>query len=92
MALRTEIEALRSKTREQATLIDRLQRRLGHGYALPTVAPTGPGNGRSGERRHERVRQDLSEAEAALSAVAVRRAAAGAADASRPVLSVRSAR
>jgi hypothetical protein len=35
VALRAEIETLRGKTREQAILIDRLQRRLGHGYVLP---------------------------------------------------------
>ena len=40
LALRSEIEALRTKTREQAALIDRLQRRLGHGYLLP--APPWP--------------------------------------------------
>jgi hypothetical protein len=33
--LRAEMEALRTKTRDQATLIDRLQRRLGQGYAMP---------------------------------------------------------
>jgi hypothetical protein len=33
--LRTEVDSLRTKTRDQATLIDRLQRRLGHGYAVP---------------------------------------------------------
>jgi hypothetical protein len=33
--LRTEVDSLRTKTREQATLIDRLQRRLGQGYAVP---------------------------------------------------------
>ena len=38
MALRAEAEALRTKTREQAALIDRLQRRLEHGYVVP--APT----------------------------------------------------
>lgn len=39
VALRTELEGLRAKTREQAMLIDRLQRRLGHGYALAAPAP-----------------------------------------------------
>lgn len=32
---RGELEGLRAKTREQAALIDRLQRRLGSGYGLP---------------------------------------------------------
>ena len=36
VALRAEAEALRTKTREQAALIDRLQRRLGHGYVMPS--------------------------------------------------------
>ena len=38
VALRAEIEQLRGKSREQAMLIDRLQRRLGHGYALAAPA------------------------------------------------------
>jgi hypothetical protein len=41
VALRAEAEALRTKTREQALLIDRLQRRLGEGYFI-TAAATGP--------------------------------------------------
>jgi hypothetical protein len=32
---RSELDTLRAKTREQAALIDRLQRRLGSGYGLP---------------------------------------------------------
>jgi hypothetical protein len=32
---RSELDGLRAKTREQAALIDRLQRRLGSGYGLP---------------------------------------------------------
>ena len=35
VALRAEAESLRTKTREQAALIDRLQRRLGQGYVVP---------------------------------------------------------
>jgi chromosome segregation ATPase len=57
VALRAEIEALRTKTRDQATLIDRLQRRLGQGYALP-----GP------ESDAARLRQNIAEAEATLAA------------------------
>jgi hypothetical protein len=41
VALRAEAEALRTKTREQAALIDRLQRRLGEGYRL-TASPAAP--------------------------------------------------
>jgi len=40
--LRAEVNALRTKTREQATLIDRLQRRLGHGYIVAAQASAGP--------------------------------------------------
>lgn len=36
-AVRAEAEALRTKTREQAALIDRLQQRLGHGYVVPAA-------------------------------------------------------
>src|SRR6478672_4671177 len=36
VAMRSETEALRSKSSEQALLIDRLQRRSGHGFALTT--------------------------------------------------------
>ena len=54
MALRAELEQLRGKTREQAMLIDRLQRRLGHGYAL---AP--PANGSSTKARLTRAQRDI---------------------------------
>jgi chromosome segregation ATPase len=59
-ALRTEVEALRAKTREQAALVDRLQRRPGQGYAV-AVPPA------DGEM--ERVRKDLSDAESTLNSV-----------------------
>ena len=42
MALRVEAEALRTKAREQAALIDRLQRRLGQGYVVPGPIPISP--------------------------------------------------
>ncbi len=58
-AMRSEIEMLRSKTSEQALLIDRLQRRLGHAPAL--AAPANPGDADG-----ERARHDISEAEAAI--------------------------
>jgi hypothetical protein len=74
VALRSEIEALRAKTRDQATLIDRLQRRLGPSYAL--AGQTGSGDGEM-----ERLRQNLSEVEAALNSV--RAASADDGDASR---------
>jgi chromosome segregation ATPase len=65
VALRSEIEALRTKAREQATLIDRLQRRLGHGYMLPNVVKAANGAD-SGEGDIDRLKRDLSQAEAAL--------------------------
>jgi chromosome segregation ATPase len=56
-ALRAEVETLRAKAREQAALIDRLQRSLGPGQA---AAP---------DSEMERVRKDLSDAESALNSV-----------------------
>jgi hypothetical protein len=41
-AVKGELDGLRTKTREQATLIDRLQRRLGSGYGLPAPAGGAP--------------------------------------------------
>jgi hypothetical protein len=76
VALRAEAEALRTKTREQAALIDRLQRRLGEGLAAAT-AVAAPANG-SGAHIEEapsaesqasemgRLRESLSEAELML--------------------------
>ncbi len=71
--LRSEIDSLRIKTREQAILIDRLQVRLGHGYLLPGAAavtpvakPDGPPLA-AAEGDMDRLRKDLSNAEAALS-------------------------
>ena len=71
--LRSEVEALRTKTREQAILIDRLQVRLGHGYLLPGAGSDARHAGQPCRSRRPRatwiaLRQDLSEAEAALSA------------------------
>jgi hypothetical protein len=70
--LRAETQALRTKTRDQAALIDRLQRRLGHGYIVPAAAGMLPGGTgllpAAGEGDTERARQNLSEAEAALNA------------------------
>lgn len=62
IALRTEAESLRIKTREQAALIDRLQRRLGQGYVLSGPVPI------SGDSDVDRARENLSEAEADLNA------------------------
>jgi predicted nucleic acid-binding Zn-ribbon protein len=58
-AQQSEVESLRTKAREQATLIDRLQRRLGQGYSLP-------GQPASPEGDDDRARESLTEAEAAL--------------------------
>src|SRR5262245_48936648 len=64
VALRAELEQLRGKAREQAILIDRLQRRLGHGYAL---AP--PANGGATEGEVTRAQRDIAEAETVIDAV-----------------------
>ena len=79
VALRAEAEALRTKTREQAALIDRLQRRLGEGFPVAAAAAasangagapaTGMGLAESpevGEREMGRLRETLSEAERTL--------------------------
>ena len=77
VALRAEIEQLRGKTREQAMLIDRLQRRLGHGYALAA-----PANGTGAEGETTRAQREISEAETVIESV---RAAAPDANASSAV-------
>jgi hypothetical protein len=77
VALRAEIEQLRGKAREQAMLIDRLQRRLGHGYALAA-----PANGAGAEGEVTRAQRDISEAEAVIDSV---RAGAPEGDASSAV-------
>jgi predicted RNase H-like nuclease (RuvC/YqgF family) len=64
VALQVEIETLRTKTRDQATLIDRLQRRLGPNHAQATS-----GRSASAADDLDRARQDVSEAEVALEAV-----------------------
>src|SRR5262245_11626384 len=64
VALRAEIEALRAKTRDQAALIDRLQRRLGPSYTLAASA----GHASSADDI-DRARQGVSDAEAALSSL-----------------------
>ncbi|HWE19878.1 MAG TPA: hypothetical protein VG758_22305 [Hyphomicrobiaceae bacterium] len=67
VALRAEAEALRAKAREQAALIDRLQRRLGEGYLSGT-----PADGSTllasadGASQMDLLRQSLSEAEQTL--------------------------
>lgn len=76
VALRSEIEMLRSKASEQALLIDRLQRRLGHGHAL--AAPAKPAGSAHADSMTDRIRKDVSEAEAAVASV---RAATGEGDA-----------
>ncbi|MBX9590729.1 MAG: hypothetical protein K2X43_15580 [Hyphomonadaceae bacterium] len=67
VALRAEAETLRTKTREQAALIDRLQRRLGQGYVVPGPVTMLPAPA-SAESDLDRARENLSEAEAALNA------------------------
>jgi hypothetical protein len=70
VALRAEAEALRTKTREQAMLIDRLQRRLGEGYvvAAPSVS-SGAGAAApsaAAADQMDRLRESLADAETVL--------------------------
>ena len=58
-----EMETLRAKTREQAALIDRLQRRLSQGYVVPGATPPARGADDPGA---DALHETLSEAEAAL--------------------------
>jgi uncharacterized coiled-coil protein SlyX len=79
VALRSEIEALRTKAREQATLIGRLQSVLvSAGARLDQVAshaaaanghPVSPGGGPESETEVERLHKDLASAEFALKSV-----------------------
>jgi hypothetical protein len=66
-ALRSETDELRTKTREQAALIDRLQRRLGQGYVVPAPITAAPAPA-SAQSDMDRARENLSEAEADLNA------------------------
>src|SRR5262249_29989697 len=61
-SMRTQLEQLRTKTRDQAKLIDRLQRRLGSGYGLPAPAPAPAGPASEIDRAHK----ELAEVEGAL--------------------------
>ena len=60
-----EVETLRAKTREQAALIDRLQRRLSQGYVVPGATPPATDADDPGA---DALHETLSEAEAALQA------------------------
>jgi hypothetical protein len=71
LALRAEMEALRAKTREQATLVDRLQRRLGEGYivAAPpaqSTAGTAASQPPAADSQMDRLRESLADAETVL--------------------------
>ncbi len=76
VALHAEAEALRTKTREQAALIDRLQRRLGEGFPVAAAAAAvangaaaeaaDSGAVESQEAQMGRLRESLSEAEQTL--------------------------
>jgi hypothetical protein len=83
VALRAEAESLRTKTREQAALIDRLQRRLGQGYVVPGPVAMVPAPD-ADDAGIDRARENLSEAEATLNAVRSPPPAAPAPDTSRP--------
>ena len=76
IALRSELEALRAKTRDQAGVIDRLQRGLsGPPFATTAgkAATTGPG---PGDETANRTRDLLAEAEIALNSARTRAAEA----------------
>lgn len=88
VALRVEAEALRTKAREQAALIDRLQRRLGQGYVVPGPMAMLPMPG-SGDSDTDLARENLSEAESALKAVRSPPPAPAAADASEQEREIR---
>jgi hypothetical protein len=64
LSLRVEAEALRAKAREQAALIDRLQRQLGEGF--PAAAAGLLGNGSGDGQIVGRVQESLAAAEQAL--------------------------
>jgi len=68
LALRSELEALRAKTREQESLISRLQTLV----TMPAQAARANGGGASPEQEAEldRLRRDLVEAESALKSIA----------------------
>jgi hypothetical protein len=67
VALRAESEALRTKTREQAALIDRLQRRLGERYAFPAPAGGGaPAQAPTADGQMDRLRESIADAESVL--------------------------
>ena len=82
VALRVEAESLRTKAREQAALIDRLQRRLGQGYVVPGPMAMLPAPA-SGDSDIDQARENLSEAETALKAVRSPPPAPSVADAER---------
>jgi hypothetical protein len=63
VALRAEADALRAKTREQAALIDRLQRQLGERYAVAALEGSGQA---VADGQVDRLRESLSEAERTL--------------------------
>lgn len=83
VALRVEAESLRTKAREQAALIDRLQRRLGQGYVVPGPMAMLPAPA-SGDSDIDQARENLSEAETALKAVRSPPPAPSVGDASGP--------
>ena len=61
VALRAEIESLRNRAREQAILIDRLQRRQGHPFALAAPAASAGSEGDT-----TRAQREIADAESAV--------------------------
>ena len=70
VALRAELESLRNKAREQAMLIDRLQRRQGHTFALAAPVSSAATAG-AGEGETTRAKRDIAEAETAINAARI---------------------
>ncbi len=71
VAVRAEAEALRAKAREQAMLIDRLQRRLGEGYGAAASPASAAAAGAqppsaAAEGELDRLRESLADAETVL--------------------------
>lgn len=66
LPLRAEIEVLRDKTKEQAALIDRLQRRLGTGYGHGLPSLTRQTSGSGAEEQMAEAQKEIAETKAAL--------------------------
>ncbi|RTL59678.1 MAG: hypothetical protein EKK41_29410 [Hyphomicrobiales bacterium] len=80
LVLRTEVETLRARTREQAALIERLQQRLGQNFGADAAVADGEASAALQAQEIERLKRKLADAEGSLAAV---RAATNEGDAAR---------